>query len=151
MRWEKWQKKEEDVSQEEFEDITAEEIEGLEFTESEMEEFAQEMVESDLEDIEAELMEGAGMEDVATPEAVGKNIIRRIVALIQKIVKKMLSNPVLKRKLKIACKKGTDYVCRLICPVLCKAFPVFLRPICLRLCPIVCKKMGQWICRQAGA
>lgn len=135
-----------DLEAEEYEDLTQEEIENIEVTEEELEDLEMEEIEAETEDLEEFEMEEAE----ALPRA-GKSLVRTLIKLIKKLVVKLLSNAATARKLKIACKKGTAYVCKLICPLLCKQVPRWLRPLCTRLCPILCNKLSLWICKKVGA
>jgi trimethylamine:corrinoid methyltransferase-like protein len=115
--------------------LTAEEVESVALTEEDLELVEEEL----LEDVEAEELEAAS-----------KSLLNRILAFIKQIVLKILKNTGAAAKLRDAVKKGPEATCRLICPLVCKVFPFFLRPICARLCPIACRRLFPWIKKAAG-
>jgi hypothetical protein len=115
--------------------LTAEEVESVALTEEDLEQVEEEA----LEDVEAEELEAAK-----------KSLLKRIRAFIKQTVRKLLKTPATAAKLKEAVKKGPEATCGLICPLVCKHFPVPLRPICVRLCPIICRRLFPWIKKAAG-
>jgi hypothetical protein len=116
-------------------ELTADEIESVVLTEEELEAVEEE----ELEEVEAEELEAAK-----------RSLVNRILALVKQIVLKMLKNAGVAAKLRAAIRRGPAAVCRLICPVLCRIFPIFLRPICVPLCPVVCRRLFPWIRKVAG-
>lgn len=132
------------------------EAEGLEFSEAEEGELEEEMLEDQLEEIEDFEMGGAeGQEAFPALAILGKSTVKYLLKVLMKIgrklIIKMLNNATLRAKLKAACKDGVPGLTRLLCPLICRQLPKWLRPICNRLCRIVCAKLHPWVCRKVGA
>ena len=132
------------------------EAEGLEFSEAEEGELEEEMLEDQLEEIEDFEMGGAeGQEAFPALAILGKSTVKYLLKVLMKIgrklVIKMLNNATWRAKLKAACKDGVPGLTRLLCPLICRQLPKWLRPICNRLCRIVCAKLHPWVCRKVGA
>lgn len=148
---------------EEFEDLTESEIENAGSSEEELEgleeeEVEEESLEESFEEAEEDLEEDSGLEELEARGRRGRRrgrpglqrlLLKRVFRLVKIIVKKLLSNPLTAKKLKIACKRGPRWTCRLICPIVCRALPIWLRFLCRRLCPIVVNRLFRWICQQS--
>lgn len=137
-------------------EFTDAEAEGLEFSEAEEGELEEEMLEDQLEEIEDFEMGGAeGQEAFPALAILGKSTVKYLLKVLMKIgrklVIKMLNNATWRAKLKLACKDGVPGLTRLLCPLICRQLPKWLRPICNRLCRIVCAKLHPWVCRKLGA
>lgn len=137
-------------------EFTESEAEGLELSEAEEGEIEGEMLEDQLEDIEDFEMEGAeGQEAFPALAILGKSTVKYLLKVLMKIarklISKMLSNATQSNKLKLACKDGVPGLTRLLCPLICRQLPKWLRPICNRLCRIICAKLHPWVCRKVGA
>ena len=137
-------------------ELTDIEAQGLEFTAEEESELEEEMLEDQLENFEDIEMEGSeGQEALPALAILGKVTVKYLLKVLLKIavkiVKKMLSNPTLRAKLKRACNEGVGGLCRLLCPLVCRRLPRWLRPICSRLCRIICAKIHPWVCKRVGA
>lgn len=137
-------------------EFTESEAEGLEFSEAEESELEEEMLEDQLENIEAFEMEGAEGQEAFLPLAIlGKSTLKYLLKVLMKIgrklVTKMLNNATWRGKLKLACKDGVPGLTRLLCPLICRQLPKWLRPICNPLCRIICAKLHPWVCRKVGA
>lgn len=140
---------------EEFE-LTSEELEDVALSEGDLEAVEEEALEEEsedlLEDLEADLEGGFEDFEAQRPRPrprpgspTQKMLLRRLVKLFKKTVQNLLRNPRTARKLKDAIKKGPQATCGLICPLVCRAFPIFLRPLCASLCPVVCRRLFPWI------
>ena len=137
-------------------ELTESEAEGLEFSEAEEGELEEEMLEDQLEDFEDFEMEGTeGQEAFPALAILGKSTVKYLLKVLMKIgrklVIKMLNNATWRAKLKLACKDGIPGLTRLLCPLICRQLPKWLRPICNRLCRIVCAKLHPWVCRKLGS
>lgn len=137
-------------------ELTESEVVGLEISESEEGDLEAEMLEDQLENIEDFEMEGSEGQEVAPALAIlGKSTIKYLLKVLMKValklVKKMLLNATMRNKLKLACNEGVASLTRLLCPLICRQLPKWLRPICMRLCRIICAKLHPWVCRQVGA
>jgi len=136
-------------------EFTEAEAEGLEFSEAEEGELEEEMLEDQLEEIEDVEMEGVeGQEAFPALAILGKSTVKYLLKVLMKIgrklVIKMLNNATLRAKLKLACEKKLAGFTALLCPLICRQLPKWLRPICNRLCRIVCAKLYPWVCRKVG-
>ena len=140
---------------EEFE-FTEREMEGLEFTAGEEAEIEEEMLEDSLEDVEdiesGEAMEGQEFLPIAIiGKIVGKQLLKALFKIAKKLIVKALTNATMRNKLGAAAKAGQRQFCGLLCPLICRRLPPWLRPLCRRLCPIVCRKFHPWVLRKVGA
>lgn len=149
--------------EEEIEGVTPEEIKEMELTASEMEKFEEESLEAEMEEDESDLVSEmeSGVEEPEGEEAervrmplIGRLLIRvmarRIIRLKRRLTLKLISTPRGKELLKKLCKRGPRALALFYCRIICRTFPVYLRPICRRLCLIICLRNYRWICRRVA-
>jgi hypothetical protein len=149
--------------EEEIEGVTPEEIKEMELTASEMEKFEEESLEAEMEEDESDLVSEmeSGVEEPEGEEAervrmplIGRLLIRvmarRIIRLKRRLTLKLISTPRGKELLKKLCKRGPRALALFYCRIICRTFPVYLRPICRRLCLIICLRSYRGICRRAA-
>ena len=141
-------------------------LEQLElFSEADIESIGTESLEAGIESQLEETLESVSTESVAEDvEAYMEgNIERRdpnsyvilqlvkvFTALIKNTVKKISSNPKIRVKLQVACRKSPDAVTQLLTPIITKTLPtdfkwmsaIFIPPIVARLFPAICKEAG---------
>ena len=148
-------------------------IESLEFTETDMTTI--ELLPEELESLESEMesLESISYEDVAEdleayfegdseeeglerrrrrrPSSfVTKRLLKIFVALVKKVVKSIMGNGKARLTLQKACRKGPDAVAKLLCPILSKVLPPFLKWMAPVFCRPVVRVLFRVICRQAG-
>lgn len=149
-------------------------VESLEFTETDM--GAIELIAEDLEGLESEMesLESISYEDVSEDleayfegdaeeeglerrqrrrrpsSTVTKRLLKTFVALVKKVVKNITDNGKVRPILQKACRKGPDAVAKLLCPILSKALPIYLRWMAPVFCRPVVRVLFRLICRQAG-
>lgn len=149
-------------------------VESLEFSEADMETI--ELVAEDLEGLESEMesLESISYEDISEDleayfegdaeeeglerrprrrrpsSLVTKRLLKIFVALVKKVVKTIMGNGKARPILQKACRKGPDAVAKLLCPILSKALPIYLRWMVPLFCRPVVRVLFRLICRQAG-
>ena len=150
--------------EEEIEGVTSEEIKEIEFTASDIEKMEEESLEEEMEDDDSDIisdMESGAEEPEGEEETervrmplIGRLLIRlmvrRIIRLKRRLTLKLISTPRGKELLKKLCKRGPRALALFYCRIICRTFPVYLRPICRRLCLIICLRNYRWICRRAA-
>jgi hypothetical protein len=150
--------------EEDIEGVTSEDIKEMEFTAAEMEKFEEESLEAEMEDDESDLVsemesgveepEGAEEAERVRMPLIGRLLIRlmarRIIRLKRRLTLKLISTPRGKELLKKLCKRGPRALALFYCRIICRTFPVYLRPICRRLCLIICLRNYRWICRRVA-
>lgn len=134
-------------------ELIAEDLEDLE---SEMESFESISYENVSEDLEAYFEGGAEEEGLERrgrrrpSSLVTKRLLKIFVALVKKVVKSVMSNGKARPVLLQACRKGPDAVAKLLCPILSKALPPFLKWMAPTFCRPVVRVLFRAICREAG-
>jgi len=149
-------------------------VESLEFTEADMETI--EFLAEDLEGLESEMesLESISYEDISEDleayfegdaeeeglerrprrrrpsSLVTKRLLKIFVALVKKAVKSIMGNGKMRLTLEKACRKGPDAVAKLLCPILSKTLPIFLRWMAPAFCRPVVRVLFRFICRQVG-
>lgn len=147
-------------SMEEMDVLTPDEMQSIRLTEAELRELfppeAEALEAIDTDAVAESILSGTKMgieaygpemEAKAVMEGVAGDILKKVLKILLAIVKKMIKNLSIAKKLKLACTKGPDAVCKLVCPPVCATLPFFLRPFCPPVCKLGCKKLFSAICK----
>ena len=162
-----------EAEQEQFTEFTEADIESLEFAPEEVESMEAESTESiNLEDVSPEsvaeslesLREGEESYGYGSPfsgngngstrrspsRSVNKQLLKTFTIIIQRLVKKIMSNKTTRAKLQAAVRKGPTAVARVLMPSVSRQLPTFLRWMAPIFVPKVTRTLFSPLRQQAG-